>query len=162
GMITAAPAPAFGAIFFSAAWARIAAAAANVSPNARIFRDFIRVLLFLFLLLLLGRRLRRLDGFQVEHSGAVDQERALRRLVAARRVLVGFARLPQVGPGAQPELGLSFRSLDERAREDHDLVGVGMRVEGSRESRRELDDRAESSLGVIAPEIGDLDSRSAL
>jgi hypothetical protein len=72
------------------------------------------------------------------------------------------AGLHHVRTRTEPHLGLSFRRLDVRAREEHDLHGVGVRVKGSGESRRKLEEGAERPLGMVAPLIRDLDSRSAV
>src|SRR5262249_9378597 len=64
--------------------------------------------------------LRRLDRLEVELAGALDEEDTVRRLIARGGVLVVSAGLHQVRARSEPELGLPFRSLDERPRHDHD------------------------------------------
>ena len=71
------------------------------------------------------------------------------------------AGLHHVRTRAEPHLRFSFRRLDVRARYEHDLHGVGVRVKGSGESRRKLEERAERSLRMVAPQIRDFDARSA-
>src|SRR5262245_54706779 len=71
------------------------------------------------------------------------------------------AGLHQVGAGTQAKLGLSFGTLDIRARDEHDLHVVRVPVERNGETRGQLEERSESPLRVVAPEVRDLDSRSA-
>ena len=59
------------------------------------------------------------------------------------------AGLHHVRPGTEPHLRFSFRRLDVRARQEHDLHGVGVRVKGSGESRRKLEERAERALDEL-------------
>src|SRR6266852_2387680 len=74
------------------------------------------------------RRLRGLHGLEVELTAALEEEDAIRRLVATRRVLVVPAGLHQVGTRPKAKLRLPVRRLDERARHDHDLEVVGVRM----------------------------------
>src|SRR6266542_4501960 len=110
--------------------------------------------------LLLRGRLLRLHRLEIELSVAFGKEHAFRGLVAARRVSVVPAGLHQVRTRPQPEFGFAFRCLNVFARHDHELYGVGMRMEWSCESRRETDERAVPALRMVTPHIRDLDSRS--
>src|SRR5437879_970483 len=104
--------------------------------------------------LLFGRRLLLLDQLDAEFPAALDEENALRRGVARRRVSA-VCRLEQVRAGSQPRLGLPFLPVDPSARDDHDLVIGRMRVERRGETGRELLDGAVGALGRIAPELGE-------
>ena len=108
-----------------------------------------------------SRAASRLHHLEVERSVAFDEQQALRGLVTGSRVPVVPAGLHHVAARTEPYLRLSFRRLDVRARQEHDLHGVGVRVEGNRESCRQLQVRAERPLGMVAPQIGDLDTGSA-
>src|SRR5207247_7845179 len=109
-------------------------------------------------LLLRGRRRGRLNQLEIELSFAFDKEHTLRGRIAARRVPVVAARLQELRSGAEPEFRLALRSLDESPGHDHDLHIVRVGVEGRSESGRELEERPECALRVIAPHIRNLDS----
>ena len=72
--------------------------------------------------------------------------------------------MPVVPPGlhhvrarTEPHFGLSFRRLDIRPREECDLHGVSVRVKGNGKSCRQLEAGAERLLGMVPPQIRDLD-----
>src|SRR5256712_3984658 len=109
-------------------------------------------------LLLRRRRCGRLHQLEIELSFAFDKEQTLRGRIAARRVPVVAARLQEIRSGAEPELRLALRSLDESPGHDHDLHVRRVRVERSSESAPEVDERPECALRVIAPHIRNLDS----
>src|SRR6266705_142336 len=112
-------------------------------------------------LLLRGRRCGRLNQLEIELSFAFDKEQTVRSRIAARRVPVVAARLQEIRSGAKPEFRLALRSLDESPGHDHDLHVVRVGVEGRSESGRELEERPECALRVIAPQIRNLDSGGA-
>src|SRR5436309_16126583 len=112
-------------------------------------------------LLLRGRRCGRLNQLEIELSFAFDKEQTLRGRIAARRVPVVAARLQEIRSGAEPEFRLALRSLDVSPGHDHDLHVVRVRVQGSSESGRQLEEGPEWALRVIAPQIGNLDSGGA-
>src|SRR3989442_3584185 len=112
-------------------------------------------------LLLRGHRCGRLNQLEIELSFAFDKEQTLRGRIAARRVPVVAARLQEIRSGAEPEFRLALRSLDESPGHDHDLHVVRVGVEGRSESGRELEERPECALRVIAPQIRNLDSGGA-
>src|SRR5260370_23890851 len=111
--------------------------------------------------LLFRGRLSLIRGLEVELAVALGEEQALRGLVAGRRVPIVPARLQQVRTGTQPDFGLSFGPMDERARHDHGLHGIRVRVQRSRKSRWTLDQRAVRACRMVAPKIRNLESRSA-
>src|SRR6266702_4796163 len=112
-------------------------------------------------LLLRGRRCGRLNQLEIELSFAFDKEQTVRSRIAARRVPVVAARLKEIRSGAEPEFRLALRSLDVSPGHDHDLHVVRVRVERSSESGRQLEERPEWALRVIAPQIRNLDSGGA-
>src|SRR6266852_7545251 len=112
-------------------------------------------------LLLRGRRCGRLNQLEIELSLAFDKEHTVRGRIAARRVPVVAARLQEIRSGAEPEFRLALRSLAVSPGHDHDLHVVRVRVERSSESGRQLEERPECALRVIAPQIRNLDSGGA-
>src|SRR5206468_12678453 len=103
--------------------------------------------------------LPRIDRLEIELSLAFDEEHTVRGLIAARGVAIVPTRLQEIGPRSQPEFGLSFRGLNVGPRQDYDLHVVGVRVEWSCESRRQLEKRAKRAGRMVTPQIRNLDSR---
>src|SRR5262245_56144163 len=99
------------------------------------------------------------DRLEIEASAALDEKHTVGRLVTRRRMAVVAAGLKEVGPGAEPELGFPFRGLDVGPRYDHDLHVVAVRVERSRESRRQPEESTVRAVRMVAPQVRNLDPR---
>ena len=66
---------------------------------------------------------------KVKRAIALNKEDTFRSWIATRRVPVGSPGLHQVGTWPQPELWLSFRTLNVGAGQDYELHGVSVSME---------------------------------
>ena len=100
------------------------------------------------------------DWLEIERPFAFNKEDAVRSRVATRGVAVPATRLQKVRAWPQSKRGLALRGLNISAGDDQDPHVVGVRVQWSGKSGRQLEQRPEGTLAMAAPEIGDFDSRS--